>query len=62
MDIIEFEGKTVEDAVRKALDELKLPREKLLIKVVAEGTQGLFGMKGEKSAKIRVSIKKEEKA
>ena len=55
--ILEIEGTTVEDAIKKALQELKLPREKVKIEVLAEEVKGLFGMEGEKPAKIRVSVK-----
>lgn len=53
---IEVEGKTVEEAVKKALKELKLRRDKVKIEVLSEEKKGLFGMPGEKPAKIRVSI------
>ena len=62
MDAIEVEGKTVEDAINKALAELNIAREDAVIKVVSEGKQGLFGMKGEKPAKVRVSVKNKENA
>ena len=53
---IEVEGKTLEEAIKKALKALKLPREKLKIEVLSEEKKGLFGMPGAKPAKIRVSI------
>lgn len=53
---IELEGKTVEEAVKKALKELKLPRDKVKIEVLSEEEKGLFGMPGAKPAKIRVTI------
>lgn len=60
---IEIEGKTVEEAIRKALKELKLPRDKVKIEVLADEEKGLFGMAGAKPAKVRVSvIKNKEKA
>jgi len=52
---IEVEGKTVEEAVKKALKELKLPRNKVKIEVLSEEVKGLFGMPGEKPARVRVS-------
>jgi spoIIIJ-associated protein len=52
----EYEGNTVEDAIKKALDELKLPKEKIKIKILTEGQRGLFGMEGAKKAKIRVTV------
>lgn len=60
---IEVEGKSVEEAVKKALKELKLPREKVKIEVLSEEEKGLFGMPGARPAKVRVSIiKGKEKA
>jgi spoIIIJ-associated protein len=56
---MEFEGNTVAEAVKKALKELKLPRNKLKIEVVSEEEKGLFGMPGARPAKIRVRILKE---
>jgi spoIIIJ-associated protein len=56
---IEIEGKTVEEAIKKALKELKLPRNKVTIKVLSEEEKGLFGMPGAKPAKVRVSIKQD---
>jgi spoIIIJ-associated protein len=52
---IEVEGSTVEEAVKKALKHLKLPRAKVKIEVLSEEEKGLFGMPGAKPAKIRVS-------
>jgi len=54
---VEVEGKTVEEAVKKAIKELKLPRDKVKIEVLSEEEKGLFGMPGAKPAKVRVSIK-----
>ena len=53
---IEVEGNTVEEAIKKALKELKLPREKVKIEILSEEEKGLFGMPGAKPAKIRVSV------
>jgi len=52
---IEVEGKTVEEAVQKALKELKLPRNRVKIESLSEEKKGLFGMAGSKLAKVRVS-------
>jgi len=57
---IEIEGKTIEEAVKKALKELKLPRHKVKIEIISEEQKGLFGMPGAKPAKVRVSIKGKE--
>jgi len=59
---IEIEGKTVEEAIKKALRELKLPRNKVKIEVLAEEKRGLFGMPGASLAKVRViSLEHQEK-
>ena len=55
---IEIEGKTVEAAIKTALKKLKLPRSQVDIEVLAEGEKGLFGMRGVRPAKVRVSPKK----
>jgi spoIIIJ-associated protein len=57
---IEVEGKTVEDAIKKALQQLQLPRNRLKIEVLSEEVRGLFGMAGAKSAKVRVSVLKDK--
>jgi predicted RNA-binding protein Jag len=57
---IEVEGKTLEEAVKKALKALKLPRKKVKIEVLAEEEKGLFGMQGAKPAKVRVSLIKDK--
>jgi spoIIIJ-associated protein len=53
---VEVEGKTVEEAIEKALQELKLPRNRVKIESVSEEKKGLFGMAGAKLAKVRVSV------
>lgn len=51
---IEIEGKSVEEAIKKALKTLGLKREEVRIEVLCEEKKGLFGMPGAKLAKIRV--------
>ncbi|MDD5560863.1 MAG: Jag N-terminal domain-containing protein [Candidatus Omnitrophica bacterium] len=53
---LELEGNTVEEAIEKALQELKLPRKSVKIQVLSEEKKGLFGMPGAKPAKVRVSV------
>jgi len=53
---IEVEGSTVKEAIKKALKELKLSRDKVKIEVISEEERGLFGMPGAKPAKVRVTI------
>jgi spoIIIJ-associated protein len=54
---VEVEGKTVEEAIKRALKELNLPRSKVKIEVLSEEKKGLFGMPGAKPAKVRVTLK-----
>jgi predicted RNA-binding protein Jag len=58
---IETEGKTVHEAVEKALKELKVKRSQATIEILREEEKGLFGMPGAKLAKVRVSLCKEQK-
>lgn len=53
---IEIEGKTVEEAIKKALQQLQLPRSKVKIEILSEEAKGLFGMPGAKPAMVRVSL------
>lgn len=55
---VEFEGATVEEAIKKAVQHFSVGRDDLNIKVVSEEKKGLFGMEGAKPAKIRASLKK----
>ena len=55
---LEIEGCTVEDAIKKAVELLGVPRDSINVKVVCEEQKGLFGMEGAKPAKIKVSLKK----
>lgn len=57
MKSIEVEGKTVEEALEKALNELGLTRENANVEVLEHGSKGLFNVIGVKRAKIRVSSK-----
>jgi spoIIIJ-associated protein len=55
---VEIEGKTIEDAIQKALMELKVKRNQVDVEILCEEEKGLFGMQGAKPAKVRVSIRK----
>lgn len=54
---LEFEGNTIEAAINKALNTLKVSREDVDIRIVCEEQKGLFGMEGAKPAKITVKLK-----
>ena len=57
MKSIEIEGKTVEEALEKALEELCLTKENVNVEVLEHGSKGLFNVIGVKRAKIRVTSK-----
>ena len=57
---LEIEGKTVQEAIKKALQQLQLPRNKVKIEILVEEAKGLFGMPGAKPAKVRVSVIKDK--
>jgi len=52
----EFEGKTKEEAVAKACEELDLAEDQLHVEVVSFGSTGIFGLVGVKKAKIKVTV------
>ncbi len=53
---MEFEGKDVELAVKKASKKLNQPVEKLKYTVISYGSTGIFGLVGAKKARIRVNL------
>jgi spoIIIJ-associated protein len=55
---LEFDGKNVEIAIKKACDKLKIKEEKLKYDVISYGSTGIFGLVGTKKAKIRVTSPK----
>jgi spoIIIJ-associated protein len=55
MNVLEVEGKTIDDATKKALAELGIDdASKVKIEVVDEGKSGIFGFGVSRQAKIRV--------
>jgi spoIIIJ-associated protein len=55
MEVMEIEGKTIDEAIGKACGAFQVPREKLNIEIVSEGSSGFLGM-GAKKALIRASL------
>ncbi|MHB9099754.1 MAG: Jag N-terminal domain-containing protein, partial [Syntrophales bacterium] len=51
----EIEGKSIDEAIANACSEFQVPREKLNIEIISEGTPGFLGM-GAKKALIRASL------
>lgn len=54
-------GKTVEEAIQNALKELNLTEDKVDIKIIDEGSKGLFKIFKGKDARIEVTIKEDYK-
>jgi spoIIIJ-associated protein len=57
---LETEGKSIEEAVEAACNQLKVPREKLEIEILNSGSTGIFGIMGTKKARIRATVKEEK--
>lgn len=59
MKIIEMTGKTTEDAIQNALQELKVTKDKVEVEILEEGSKGFLNIIGVKPAKIRVTVKRD---
>jgi len=60
MKSVEKTGKTVDEAVTLAIEEMNVKREDVDIEILDEGNKGLFGLLGSKQAKVKVSAKPKE--
>lgn len=52
---LEFEGKTVEQAVDRACEQLNVAPKEIKYDIISSGSTGIFGLVGVKKAKIRVT-------
>jgi Predicted RNA-binding protein len=59
MKTIEMTGRTVSEAVKNALTELKLTEDRVEVEVIEEGSKGLFKLLGAKPAKVIVKVKRD---
>ncbi|MBN1932870.1 MAG: Jag N-terminal domain-containing protein [Desulfobacterales bacterium] len=59
MPCLEFEGKNIEKATKKASEKLNIPIDKLKYDVISYGSTGIFGLVGSKRAKISVTFPEE---
>ncbi|MDD5476239.1 MAG: protein jag [Syntrophales bacterium] len=50
---LEFEAKTIDEAIEQACRELNLSRDKLNIEILSEGSPGFLGLVGARKARIR---------
>ena len=53
---IEIEGATTKEAIKLGLKTLGVPRDKVKVKILSEGHKGLFGMKGSRLAKVKLTL------
>ncbi|TCO78055.1 RNA-binding cell elongation regulator Jag/EloR [Marinisporobacter balticus] len=56
MKFTEKTGKTVEEAVKNALEELGVAKDKVAIDVIEEPSRGFLGMFGTRLAKVKVTV------
>lgn len=56
MEAHEIEGKTIDEAIERACREFGVPRDKLHIDIISEGTSGFLGLLGSKKAKIKAGL------
>ncbi len=54
--VLEMIGKTVQEAINSALEELGVERDAVDVEIIDEGAKGLFGI-GSKSARVKVTVK-----
>lgn len=54
MKVVEAAGKTVEEAIQKALAEINLPIERVKVEILSEPSTGLFGLIGSRQARVRL--------
>ncbi|WML36439.1 RNA-binding cell elongation regulator Jag/EloR [Clostridium sp. OS1-26] len=59
MKVIEMTGRTVEEALKNALNELKVTEDKIEVEVLDAGNKGFFNLIGTRPAKIRVKVKRD---
>lgn len=59
MKIIEMTGKTVDEALKNALNQLNLTEDQVEVEVIQEGSRGFLNLIGNKSAKILVKVKRD---
>ncbi len=60
-DFLDFEGKSVEQAVDRACHELHVDKDQLTYDIISYGSTGIFGLVRTKKALIRVAVPKDQK-
>jgi spoIIIJ-associated protein len=59
MKVIEMTGRTVEEALKNALAELKVEEDRVEVEVLDVGAKGFFNLIGARPAKIKVKVKRD---
>ncbi|MEG1004033.1 MAG: RNA-binding cell elongation regulator Jag/EloR [Clostridium sp.] len=59
MKFIEVTGKNVDDAIKSALNELNVTKDKVVIDIIDEGSKGFLNLIGTKPAKVKVTVKRD---
>lgn len=54
---VEKTAKTTQEAISLALEELKVSESRVVVEVIDEGNKGIFGLIGNKMAKVKVTLK-----
>ncbi|WP_194192611.1 RNA-binding cell elongation regulator Jag/EloR [Clostridium chrysemydis] len=62
MKFIEMTGKNVDEALEKALSELNVTKDKVIVDILDEGSKGFLNVFGVKPAKIKVTVKRDHLA
>lgn len=60
MTCLEKTAKSVDEAIKLALEELKVSQEKVKVEVLEQPNKGIFGIIGSKLAKVKVSVIEDE--
>jgi len=60
MEIFEFQGKTPEDAIETACQQLEITKDGMDIEIIEPGSTGIFGLVGNTKARIKVTIPTDE--
>ncbi|MCQ2968671.1 MAG: protein jag [Clostridium sp.] len=58
MQTIEVNGRTVDEALQTALNELKVDKDKVTVEVIDEASRGFLSFIGVKQARIKVTVKR----
>lgn len=58
---VEIEAATTKEAIDAALKQLGVGKDQVSVRVLSEEQRGLFGMRGAKPVKVRVTVKEDHK-